>query len=91
MDSPITFVKDPQAKLDYSVDWTQWLNGDTISSSSWDVPADLSLISQNYTTRVATVWIASGTVGQSYQVKNQIQTAAGRIDERTITILVRNK
>lgn len=92
MDNPITFVKDPDAKLDYSVDWTRWLgDSDTISSSNWSVPAGLYLAAQSTTTKIATVWLMSGTVGQAYQIKNTIQTALGRIDERTFTVVVRNK
>ena len=31
----MTFTKDPDAVLDYSVDWSLWLAGDQISSSEW--------------------------------------------------------
>ena len=31
----MTFTKDPDAVLDYSVDWSLWLAGDEISSSEW--------------------------------------------------------
>ena len=31
----MTFTKDPDAVLDYSVDWLLWLAGDQISSSEW--------------------------------------------------------
>ena len=31
----MTFTKDPDAVLDYSVDWTLWLAGDQISTSEW--------------------------------------------------------
>ena len=91
MDTPITFIKDPEAKLDYSVDWTRWLGDDDLASTAWVVPAGLYLAAQSNTTKVATVWLMSGTVGQSYQIKNSIQTAMGRIDERTFTLIVRNK
>lgn len=93
LDSPITFIKDPHAKLDYSVDWTQWLAPDTdsLSSVTWSVPAGISLVAQSNTSKVATVWLASGTAGQSYDIINHIQTVSGRIDERTFTIVVRNK
>ena len=29
----MTFTKDPNAVLDYSVDWAKWLDGDTIATS----------------------------------------------------------
>ena len=31
----MTFTKDPDAVLDYSVDWSLWLAGDEISTSEW--------------------------------------------------------
>lgn len=31
----MTFTKDPHAVLDYTVDWTRWLAGDTIATSAW--------------------------------------------------------
>ena len=37
------FTKDPDATLDYKVDWSSWLVDDTISGSQWIVPAELSL------------------------------------------------
>lgn len=91
MDEPIVFVKDPQAILDYSVDWTLWLDDDTISASAWVVSAGLVVTSQVETTKVATVWISSGTAGQTYSVTNRITTASGRVDERTFSIIVRHK
>ena len=30
-----TFLKDPDAVLDYSVDWSKWLAGDQIQTSAW--------------------------------------------------------
>jgi len=32
-----TFIKDPDAVLDYSVDWSKWLAGDQIQTSAWSV------------------------------------------------------
>jgi hypothetical protein len=40
---------------------------------------------------VATVYLSGGSVGSNYAVVNRITTAAGRVDERTITILVRDR
>lgn len=30
--------KYPEANLDYSIDWSQWLGADTIAASAWEIP-----------------------------------------------------
>jgi hypothetical protein len=90
-DSSNVFVKDPQAILDYSVDWTNWLDSDTISAVAWVVPAGIINPAISNTTKTATIWLSSGTVGNSYDIICRITTTGGRTDERTITVSVRNK
>ena len=87
----MNFLKDPQANLDYSVDWTSWLGSDTIATSTWTVPTGLTKVSDSKTTEIATVWLSGGTVGQEYTVTNHIKTAAGRDDERSIIIQVQER
>lgn len=84
-------LKDPQATLDYSVEWSQWLDGDTISTSSWTVTTGINNTSESTTTTKATVWLSGGSIGGVYSAVNTITTASGRTDERTITISVVNK
>lgn len=84
-------IKDPQAILDYNIDWEEWLNGDTVLTSVWTVPAGLI----NYGTNtipsgLVTVWIGSGTIGTIYELVNRITTAGGRVDERSIFIKITN-
>jgi len=85
--------KDPRAMLDYTVDWTQWLSGDTITSSQWSVSGEeeLSIMSTSHTSSVATVWLKGGASGKLYRVTNVITTAAGRTDARTLTIYVEER
>ena len=45
-----TFLKDPDAVLDYSVDWSKWLAGDQIETSTWFV-SDPALQSAVYVRR----------------------------------------
>ena len=87
-----TLFKDPNATLDYSVDWSAWLpTGDTISQSAWTVPAGLTKGAESVGTGVATVWLSGGTVGTRYGIVNRITTAAGRIDDRTLTLVVQER
>lgn len=85
------FTKDPQAGLDYSIDWSDWLSNDTIVTSTWTVPTGITKVTDTKTTTVTTVWLSGGTVGQAYDVMNEITTTAGRKDDRTIRIRVENK
>lgn len=85
------FAKDPDATLDYAVDWTPFLNGDTISTSTWTVPAGLTSVSESNTTEIATVFLAGGVVGASYSVLNRIVTSSGVTDDRSIIIQILNK
>ncbi len=85
-------VKDPNAVKDYGLNWSQWLGTDTIATSTWVVPAGLTQpIPATNTTTVTTVWLGGGTAGETYQVTNRITTAAGRVEDQTLTIMVRDK
>ena len=82
-------IKDPDATLDYVINWAAWLGevSDTIDSAVWDVPAGLTEAAPStVTTTTTTVWLSGGTVGESYEVRCRITTAGGRIDDRSILI-----
>lgn len=80
------FLKDPDSTLDYTLDWEEWLAGDTISSSTWAVPADMTEEDASETATTATVWLSGGLSGVTYAVVNQIATAGGRVDQRSLSI-----
>ena len=86
-----TFIKDPQAILDYTVNWETWLDGDTISASSWTVPTGLTEDSDSNGDSTATVWLSSGTVGKTYEIVNHITTAGGREEDKTLVIICKQK
>lgn len=82
------FTKDPNAVLDFAINWTTWLNGDTIATSTFTVPSGITKDSQSNSTTIATVWLSGGTEGQAYDVLNRITTAGGRTEDKTIMIYV---
>ena len=93
------FIKDPDSKLDYRLDWSKWLGSDTISTSSWSLaPAD-SVLSVSVSPAASidsaalrtTVWLEGGTVGIEYRVTNQIQTVAGRIADRSFLLMIEER
>jgi hypothetical protein len=91
MAAAITFFKDPDAVLDYAIDWSDWLGSDTISTSTWTVPTGITEDSESETTTVATIWLSGGTAGVKYDLVNEIVTAGSRTANRTIRIDVRER
>ena len=87
------FIKDPDAQLDYVIDWSNWLaTGETITNSVWTVPAGLTGSSQSINGGVRTItWLSGGTVGTSYLVANIITTSQSRVDERSFVVVVEER
>lgn len=84
-----TYQKDPDAVLDYRWDWSPWLaDGETITASQVIVPSGITANSNSNDTTSATVWLAGGSVGETYSVTNRITTSESRIDDRTMHIAV---
>ena len=85
------FTKDPNAELDYMLDWSAWLAGDVIAESEWLVDSSLTLIAHSYTDTTATVWVGGGIVDTDVLVTNRITTVGGRQDDRSITLKIRER
>ena len=85
------FTKDPDAVLDYLIDWTRWLASDKIATSAWIVPSGLTNVGDSKAATTATVWLAGGTAGQSYTVTNRITTTGGRTEDRSIIIRIEER
>jgi len=79
-----TITKDPNAVLDYTLDWSDWLEADTIAASTWTVDAGLTKNSDSFTDTTTTVWLSGGTAGQVYEALNRIVTAGGRTADRVL-------
>jgi len=90
-DSYNYFIKGQSSILDFSVDWTQWLDDDTLSSVVWTVPSGITKHDENNSSYIATIWLSGGTLGQSYDIVCSITTIAGRVDSRTITVIIRDR
>ena len=89
-------LKDPGAMLDYSVDWGRdYLDGDALASSSWTVspvePGGIIVVASQYDLLIATVEVSGGAPGKLYRLVNQIVTASGREDRRSIMLRVEER
>lgn len=89
MSSP--FLKDPGDRVDYLIDYADWLDGDAITGTpAWTLPAGITQYAASNTTTDATIWLSGGTHGQDYTVTNIITTTGGRIKQQSFTVQVRN-
>lgn len=89
-------LKDPEALLDYSVDWgADYLTGDVLTESGWAVsPAEVggvSIVSSRFDLLVSTVQVAGGVPGRIYRLTNHVITAEGREDSRSIMLRVEKR
>ena len=97
---PQSFVKDPNAVLDYKFDWANTTNGgteadwlaagETISTRTITAASGITVDSSSITdsSTSVTVWLSGGTDGATYTVACLITTSASRTDERTATFRV---
>ncbi|MBT9513259.1 MAG: hypothetical protein IV104_13010 [Acidovorax sp.] len=78
--------KDPDATLDYTVDWSDWLAplADVIVSVEWVSSAGITVESSTNTSATATAFVSGGVVDADEFVTCRITTSGGRIDDRTI-------
>lgn len=80
------FKKDPDARLDYTVDWTLWLApvADAIASAVWLPSAGITVSAPTFNANSATAWATGGVIGNDEFMTCRITTSAGRIDDRTV-------
>ena len=87
------FVKDPDSRIDYRVDWgAAYLGANLIVASSWDVapgvPDGLAVVADGHDGRSATVTISGGEAGAIYALTNRVTLSNGEIDERSVSVRV---
>ena len=93
------FAKAPDTRLDYTVDWSKWLeplSGDTITDVDWTVPTGIDIptdptFAPFFTTTAATIWLEGGTLGVNYDIVCHITTAAQRTEDHTFIIVCQHK
>lgn len=86
----MALTKDPDAVLDYTFDWSAWLDtGETIIAHEVVVEAgDVVIDSTTATDTLVVAWLSGGTLGTDAEVRCRVTTSEGRIDDRTIRLLI---
>lgn len=85
--------KDPDEVLDFSLDWSKRLNGDTITTSTWIVPSGITKDSDSIGSPADTtiIWLSGGADNTTYELTNRIETAGGRTMDQTVRLRVRER
>ena len=98
--------KDPDEILDYSIDWSRFLSGASLSSVTWFVddadgvktavsPASvvngLQMVQQTNTSSVSTIRFSLGTNNIRYRISCKITTTEGLQYERSVFLRVKEK
>lgn len=81
--------KDPQSKLDYTLDWSKHLaDDDKVIDARFAAGGALQMFSPTFNDHQAQCWLAGGVTGVSYPVTCSVTTARGRQHDRTFRIAV---
>jgi hypothetical protein len=83
--------KDPDEVLDYGIDWSLRLAGDTISTSTWIVPPGITMQTNSKTATTTTIWLSAGVLDQTYEILNRIVSAGGRTMDQTVQLRLKEK
>ena len=84
-----SYDHDPDAFLDYHVDWSDWLPpGDTVAGVLHVVADGVDVALSSYTGPVTYAWVSlsAPVPGQKYNITHRVTTTQGRIDDRTQTL-----
>ena len=89
-------LKDPDAVLDYLVDWgAEYLGVDQLANSEWSVlpdePGGVTVVPGEFDGRSATVKASGGIPGRVYRIVNRVELMSGRIDSRSIAVRVEKR
>ena len=85
-------TKDANEVADYSIDFTDRLGGETISSATFSLTTAAGLVidsSEHDSYRTATVTLSAGTAGQKGKVQCRIVTSGGQTLDETVGLLIR--
>lgn len=81
-----SYVKNPNEDKTISIDFTDELNGETISSVSWS--SDLTEDSVSNTDTVAKITVSGGVNGLSYSLLATVTTSAGNTAIKSVSVIV---
>lgn len=86
------YLKDPASRVDYAIDWSQYLDGATIVASQWAVAPEeangLAVAEASFAPARAAVRLSGGVAGHVYTLINEVTLSDGCNDARSIALRV---
>ena len=95
--STVVIDKDPQARLKYTFDWSEWLESDSISTVEYTAaarrndPDPIEITTQGIEGDLTYVELAGGQLNKGYIITAAITTANGLIDRRQFRVNIVNR
>ena len=98
-----SIVKDPNATLDYTFDWTSWLDavgdslasvGTTVVAVGSDPSSTVSVVSSYVSGKTVVAWVSGGVVNETITLTCHIKTNASPIarqEDSTVYLKVKEK
>lgn len=102
----MSILKDPEAKLRYGLDWSPYIERYlrefggypgvstlTLDESSWSVEpeGELSIYEDSHNDTVAVVGLEGGVAPKEYTATNHVVFSDGQIDERSLTVKIKQR
>lgn len=90
------YLKDPQAQVNYRIDWgVHYLGEQLLSASDWQVSPQedggLTIIAHGREDRHTSVTVGGGIAGHRYWLTNRVTLSNGESDERSISFQVEER
>lgn len=80
-------LHDPDSTSPYREDWTDYLGGAAISTSTWSIsPTGPTISAESFTGPITTCNLAGVVEGRIYLLTNRMTPVGGQPEERSITI-----
>ncbi len=86
------YLKDPQSRVDYAIDWSPYLDDQAIAASIWEVSPDeadgIAAEEASFESARTAARLTGGVTGHSYIVSNRVTFSDGTTDVRSIALRV---
>ena len=89
------YLKDPEARVDYAIDWADYLDGQTIAASTWSVePVEqggIAVDEASFALLRTAARLSGGVIGHGYSISNLVTLSDGSADSRSINLRVEER
>ena len=84
-------IKDPDSVLNYSLDWSEWLDGAAIDDHEVTASDGITIDSSSVEGAAVLWWLSGGEAGRTYRITVEVSASDGRVDQRSVIVRVRDR